>query len=59
MKTVFITGISRGLGKELFDLFASRDYYVYGVIRKPEDAAQLENNIPKNSKLIVADLESD
>ena len=59
MKTVFITGISRGLGKELFNLFASENYFVYGVLRNPYEAEQLENIIPENSKIIVADLASD
>ena len=59
MKTVFITGISRGLGKELFNLFASENYFVYGVLRNPFEAEELKKNIPENSKIIIADLASD
>jgi len=33
-KKVFITGINKGLGKELFDLFASKNYFVYGIHKK-------------------------
>ncbi len=59
MKTVFITGINRGLGKELFNLFTSENYFVYGVLRDPIEAEELRKNIPKNSKIIIADLTSD
>ena len=59
MKTVFITGISRGLGKELFNLFSSENYFVYGVLRNPLEAEELKKNIPENSKIIIADLASD
>ena len=59
MKTVLITGISRGLGKELFHLFASENYFVFGILRNPSEAEELEKNIPENSKIIIADLASD
>ena len=56
---MLITGISRGLGKELFDFFAKKKYFVYGVLRKKSDVEMFEKKYPKNSKIILADLSSD
>ncbi len=58
-KKVLITGISRGLGKALFTLFATRDYFVYGILRKQSELEAFEKKHPKNSKIILADLSSD
>lgn len=58
-KKVFITGISRGLGKELFNLFATKKYFVYGVLRKQSELEEFKNKYPENSKIILADLSSD
>ena len=59
MKIVFITGINRGLGIELFNLFASKYYFVYGVVRNETEVKSLESKFPDNSKIILADLSSD
>jgi short-subunit dehydrogenase len=59
MKTVLITGISKGLGKELFELFISKHYYVYGLLRNKLEAEKLKNQLPENGKVILADLSSD
>jgi short-subunit dehydrogenase len=59
MKTVLITGITRGLGKELFELFVSRGYSVYGVLRSETKSKKLTDTLPKNAKLILADVSSD
>ena len=59
MKTVVITGINRGLGKELFQLFAMHDYQVFGVLRNERDAQVLEKMLPENAQLILADLAVD
>lgn len=58
-KSVLITGISRGLGKELFHCFAVRGYFVYGIIRKEAEAEQMQKKYSGNSKIIIADLSSD
>lgn len=58
-KHVLITGVSRGLGKELFELFVSKDHVVYGVVRKEEDAHRLRTQLPENGHVILADLSSD
>ena len=59
MKTILITGISRGLGKELFQLFVSEGYTVYGILRNKLKAQKLEKELPKNGKIILTDLSSD
>jgi len=58
-KKVFITGISRGLGKELFNLFATKNYFVYGVLRQESQLEVVKKKYPKNSKIILADLSLD
>ena len=59
MKTILITGISRGLGKELFELFVSKGYCVYGILRNKFEAERLKEELPENGKVILADLSSD
>ncbi|MEO1051443.1 MAG: SDR family NAD(P)-dependent oxidoreductase [Bacteroidota bacterium] len=59
MKNVLITGINKGLGKALFELFLAKDYYVFGVLRNESAAEELKANLPENGKLIVADLSND
>ena len=58
-KKVFITGITRGLGKELFNLFVTKEYFVYGVLRKKSELKAFEKKYYENSKIILADLSSD
>ncbi|MFT4537434.1 MAG: short-subunit dehydrogenase [Saprospiraceae bacterium] len=58
-KKVLITGISRGLGKELFNLFAMKNYFVYGILRNKSDQEEFQKKFPENSKIILADLTSD
>ncbi len=58
-KKVLITGISRGLGKELFNLFAKKNYFVYGILRNKSDQEEFQKKFPENSKIILADLTSD
>ena len=59
MKTVFITGINRGLGKALFNLFSTKGYFVYGLLRNEEAAKLLIKENLNNVKIIQADLASD
>lgn len=58
-KKVLITGISRGLGKELFNLFAAKNYFVYGIGRNESTVEVFQQKYPENSKIILADLSSD
>lgn len=59
MKTILITGISRGLGKELFELFISKGYTVYGLLRNKKEAEKLNSQLPENGRIILTDLSSD
>lgn len=58
-KNIFITGINKGLGKELFELFLSKGYTVYGLLRNQLVAEKLKSNLPENGKLILADVSID
>ncbi|MGB0428935.1 MAG: SDR family NAD(P)-dependent oxidoreductase [Bacteroidia bacterium] len=58
-KNVFITGINKGLGKELFELFLTKEYTVYGLLRNQLVAEKLKRNLPENGKLILADVSTD
>ncbi len=59
MKTVFITGINRGLGRELFNLFLAKGYMIFGVLRNVSEAQRIAMKLPDNGKLIIADLSND
>ena len=58
-KNILITGINRGLGKELFELFVLKKYKVYGILRNESKAEKLKLNLPKNARIILADVSSD
>lgn len=55
MKTVLITGINRGLGKELFDLFSERNYYVIGLTRDLDYVASSRIN----TRIVYGDVTHD
>ena len=59
MKTIFITGINRGLGKALFQLFITRGYHVYGLLRNAAAAEELKKAMPSNGNIILADIGHD
>lgn len=59
MKKIFITGITKGLGKELFKQFSEREYFVYGLLRNEEKFNELSEKRNKNTGLILADISSD
>ena len=57
MKLIIITGISKGLGKALFDLLKNgKKTYIVGVSRNFLESQILESQKKKNSLLINADL---
>lgn len=53
---VLITGVNRGLGEEMFRLFISKGYTVYGIVRNENEAEKLISTLPKNGRVILADL---
>lgn len=58
-KKVVITGVSRGLGKELFIHFAEKKYFVYGILRDTAQLEEFSKKYPDHSRVILADLSSD
>jgi short-subunit dehydrogenase len=58
-KTIFITGIARGLGHELFLYAIEKGYRVCGLVRKEESIALLNQYASEHVKLIAADLSDD
>lgn len=56
---VFITGINKGLGKELFELFLSKGYTVYGLLRNDSIAKKIKDKLPENGRVILTDLSTD
>ena len=59
MKTILITGINKGLGKELFNKLVDKGYFVFGLLRNEETYKELLKNKPKNVELILADISND
>lgn len=59
MKTVFITGIGRGLGKEFFGQLTRKGYFAYGLLRNAEQYRELKAQMPTNAELILADISTD
>ena len=59
MKKILITGINKGLGKELFDQFVNKGYFVFGLLRNEEIYKDLIKNKPENVELILADISND
>ena len=45
MRSVFITGASRGIGKSIFEAFAKDGYSVYGTSTTSEGVAVIEKII--------------
>ena len=41
MKTIFITGVSSGLGKAAAKLFQAKGWHVVATMRKPENEMEL------------------
>lgn len=59
MKTIFITGINKGLGKELFTQFVEKGYFVFGLLRNKAIYDELIIDKPKNATYILADISND
>lgn len=55
MKSVVITGVSRGLGLALARAFSAREFRVFGTTRKAEDAARLEQEFKGPHRFFAVD----
>ena len=56
MPSVLITGASRGYGRELFNIYAQREWTVYPLVRDPLIAMELKINTQIPCHPIVADV---
>jgi len=59
MPTILITGASRGFGRELLDVYASKQWTLFPLVRDPKVAAQLAEQFAPNCFPIVGDVASD
>lgn len=59
MKSILITGINKGLGKELFTQFVAKGYFVFGLLRNEDIYSELLKEKPKNAEYILADISND
>ena len=59
MKTIFITGVARGLGHELFRYALERGHRVFGLVRTEASFAQLQAYDSRNAVPVLADLTDD
>lgn len=59
MKTIFITGVNKGLGYQLYTLACNKGYNVYGLVRSKDNYERMVQSRPANAKLIHADVSED
>jgi short-subunit dehydrogenase len=59
LKTVLLTGINTGLGKELFNQLVEKKYFVFGLLRNEEIYNELLKTKPTTVELILADISND
>ena len=53
---MFVTGIGKGLGNELFRQLCARGYRVTGLLRNADDHLRLQADLPSNARLVLADV---
>ncbi len=56
MKTIFITGVSSGIGKDALRLLVSQGYLVIGTVRRQEDADKLLDTYGDRVRILVFDV---
>ena len=55
MKTIFISGVSSGIGYDAVRYLTSKGYFVFGSVRKPADKQRLEDDFPEQFKCVLFD----
>ena len=55
MKTIFISGVSSGIGYDAVRYLTSKGYFVFGSVRKPADKQRIENDFPEQFKCVLFD----
>jgi NAD(P)-dependent dehydrogenase (short-subunit alcohol dehydrogenase family) len=56
---VFITGVGKGLGRELFMQLTDRGYHVTGLLRNGDDYEMMRKDLPANATLVLGDVSTD
>jgi len=56
MKYIVVTGVSSGIGYGIAKEFASKNYHVFGSVRKQEDAKRLKQEIATNFTPLLFDV---
>ena len=56
LKYVLITGVSTGIGNDAVGLLIKKGYYVFGSVRKEEDAVKLTRQYPQNFTCLKFDV---
>ncbi|MGI9526015.1 MAG: SDR family oxidoreductase [Weeksellaceae bacterium] len=56
MMYAFITGVSSGIGKSIAERFLKEGFYVFGSVRKPEDADKLQAQYPETFHPLIFDV---
>jgi NAD(P)-dependent dehydrogenase (short-subunit alcohol dehydrogenase family) len=56
MKSIFITGVNKGLGRQLFDQLSAKGYRIYGLVRSRLSYEEMLEVCPANSTLIHSDI---
>ena len=56
MKNVLITGVSTGIGLSTAQYLLSKGFFVFGSVRKQEEAEQLSSSLGANFKALVFDV---
>lgn len=59
MKTAFITGVNRGLGRQFLEQLSLSGYRVYGLVRSPQAYEALQREALPNVIYILADVAED
>jgi NAD(P)-dependent dehydrogenase (short-subunit alcohol dehydrogenase family) len=59
MRTIFITGVSTGLGRAFAEAALAAGDQVVGTVRRPEDAAAFESLVPEQAHARILDVTDD
>ena len=53
---ILVTGVSSGIGFDAVRFLISKNYFVFGSVRKTEDLERLEKQFPDNFKGLIFDV---
>lgn len=55
-KTVFITGVSTGIGRAFLEKLVMEGYHVIGTVRKEADKLELERQFGEKARILICDI---